>query len=172
VWGRELQGYALDGEHLYVSGLDEDSDRMIVQRVRLDDPGQVQTVATQPQPRDGSFDTMVVDGTHLYAEDGERIVRAPIGGGAMETFWRGNGSAVMALALGEAHLYWSTAIPAAAGCLETAVWRQPRRRDEPPTMLASFPGVCPSPDLPLVGEHLYLALFSVETSSQIVRLRR
>ena len=115
---------------------------------------------------------MVVDDTHLHAVNGETIVRAPIQGGAMETFWQGNGSSVIALALGGVHLYWSTAIPATAGCLEAAVWRQPRRRNEPPTMLASFPGVCPGTELPLVGEHLYLALSSVETPSRIVRLRR
>jgi hypothetical protein len=174
VWSEPLVAFAVAGQHAYLASYQDErtSEAVLIRRVLLADPRRVETVAAEPEPREGGFNDMAADTAHVYFRDRDRLRRAPVSGGAVETFWQGPGLEVKAMVLSDTHVYWSTETPGVNSCTETTAWRQPKGREEDPIEMARYPASCSRADLLLLGDYLYLATSSVQAGSQIVRLRR
>jgi hypothetical protein len=176
VWDRTPMDFQLAGPFIYVSDFDEgeDAESISVHRILVSgaSPGRPERVATATTFDDPSFYTIAVDEEHVFAVDADGLQWAPLTVGSTFTdFWRGAGPEVKGLALTDSHVYWSTETPGITGCTAATVWRKPKVAGAPAVQVASYPGACPSWDLPLHGGHLYTVITSAIGGSQIVRLR-
>jgi hypothetical protein len=176
VWDGSPMDFKLAGPYIYLSSFDdgEDAESISVHRVRVSGaaPGQPELVATATTFEDPSFYTIAVDEQHVFAIDADGLLWAPLTrGSTFSTFWRGAGPEVKGLTLTATHVYWSTETPGVSGCTAATVWRKPKALDAPAVPIATYPGACPSWELPLAGGFLYSVISSAVGGSQIVRLR-
>jgi hypothetical protein len=175
LWQGDRLGWRVAGPFLFVARLDDGPDeslsvfRLSVAGMQV---GQPERIAGLGQFFDPSFYSLQIDDDHVYADDGDGVVRAPLTpGGSFQTFWRGPGPEMRGLALSPTHVYWSTSIEATRGCAEATVWRQRKAAGAAAEAVASYPGACPGMDLLLAGDYLYTVITSSMGGAQIVRLR-
>jgi hypothetical protein len=176
LWEGSPLTFTLAGRYLYLSAYAEgdDVDSIHVHRVSIEGaaPGPAELLATSGNASDSSFYAMAVDGAQVYGADGDGVVRAPLTPGSLfQTFWRGSGAEVKALALSPTHVYWVAETEGIRGCAAATVWRSPKAVGTEAEAVVSYPGGCAARDLLLHGEYLYTVITS-ELGAQIVRLRR
>jgi hypothetical protein len=174
--------FVLAGPHLYFAAVDDttglDTTTTSVHRVRIDgaQPAAPQRAALAVTPQDFSFYKIAVDEQHVYAVDGDSLLWAPLPpeGSAPTTFhrfWNGSGPVVIGLAVGRAHVYWTTETGGVRGCTAATVWRKPKMVDAPAQAVATYPGGCPGYELLFHDGFLHTVITSPTGGAQIVRLR-
>ena len=174
IWEGEPMTFTTAGAYVYVSYQDQGAESVSIDRVSLagPQPGRRERVAVATDPFDTSMHRIAVDETHVYGDDTDGLLRAPLEPESrFETFWRGPGPEVRGLAVGSTHVYWSTTTDALRGCVDATIWRKPKASDAPAVRIAIYPEACPSRDLLLWGGHLYTVITPDRGASQIVRLR-
>jgi hypothetical protein len=175
IWEGQPTTFIVAGDYLYVSHEDQGEGSVSIDRVSLAGPqsGRPERVAMATDLFDGALYRIGVDETHVYADDNDDLLWAPLEPvSRLQTFWRGAGPQVRGLAVGSTHVYWSTTTDALRGCIGTTIWRKPKAVDAPAVPIATYPDACPSRDLLLRGDYLYTVITPDRGASQIVRLRR
>ena len=180
LWQSDLLGYRVAGPYLYFSRFDDSAgpaESISVYRVSVEgvQAGPAERMAVSTQFFDPSFYNLQVDQSHVYADDGDGLVRAPLTApvvSSFQTFWRGAGPEMRGLALSPTHVYWSTATEGVRGCTAATVWRSAKADGSAAVAVATYPEACPSMELLLHREYLYVVMTSAMGGAQIVRLYR
>jgi hypothetical protein len=169
---RHVLSFAATDRHLFIATQDESGQRSRIDRLDVADLSQVQLVAERVGFAERIFDTMAVDGTHVYVSFADQILRTGAGGGeAFQTFISAEGPQIESIVLSDTHVYWTALVPGINDCSEAEVWRRSKLRDDQPVRLARREGVCPN-GLELTDDRLYVAVAGLPGPSQILRLRR
>jgi hypothetical protein len=152
-------------------------DRILVSGAQ---PSKPERVALADMPAEQALYMISIDDTHAYADDLDGVLVAPLAPGSrFQTFWRGDGPELRALAASPTHVYWTTASEGVdGGCTGTTLWRKAKvatastAAAAPAQAIAIYPGACPSMDLAVVGDYVYLVIKPKGGGSQVLRLRR
>jgi hypothetical protein len=164
------EGIAVTATHIYFSTVPE-TGGVVLLRTPVDELTPVQMLGRRAASTGRMFHEIAVDDTHVYVSYADQVLRLPReGGSTFDEFWSHRGPEIEAIRLTDTHVYWSTVTFGLETCVESAIWRRSKLRDDRATLLARRSATCPG-GLAIVDGHVYAAFSSYPGPSQILRLR-